>query len=88
METSSKPHFSQSLEGDTAPGYKAIVWAEWGWMDTEENDIAQHETIVLGVFPTFAEAVAVCRQALRDVIDYIGYTVRTVTNFATAQLVA
>ncbi|MBA4710558.1 hypothetical protein [Aquitalea aquatica] len=88
METSVKPEISQPQVENSTNGYKAIVFAEWGWMDSEEDDIAQQESIVLGVYPTFAEAVAVCRQALRDTLDFIGYTVRTITYFATAQLAA
>lgn len=88
MEASAKTEIMQPQVENSTAGYKAVVFAEWGWIDADEDDIAQQETIVLGIFPTFAEAVAVCRQALCDVIDYIGYTIRTVTNAATALLAA
>lgn len=70
-------------------GYQAVVYAEWGWMtSTTTDDPAKAETIVIGVYRTYQDAKDACMQAMRDVIDYIGFTVKTIAQAAVAALAA
>lgn len=78
-----------SSTSEEVQGYQAVVYAEWGWRDkVPSDDPARWETVVIGVYGTYQEAKDACVQALHDVIDYIGFCVKTTTQAAVAALAA
>lgn len=70
--------------------FQAVVFAEYGWASSGyvPADPVILESIIIGTFPTFEAAKQACVQALREVIDYIGFTIKTISNAVAQPLAA
>lgn len=64
-------------------GYQAVVFAERDAASGDDDcNPSRMDSVVIGTYETYQDAKRACVQALRDVIDYIGFTINTIIEAA------